>query len=277
MAVSPANGRSQAVQLGADLRELRKQTGRTVVQVAEALGMHHSTISRWERGDTMPDEADTGALLAIYGVTGEERAWLVRLARPDSPPTWAAPAGKQFAAFTKFESLASHIVEVNPLLIPGLLQTADYARSLMTDAGLPPDRIERGVAHRMRRRHVLTHRHPARLTAVIGEHAVRHPPCSNTVAHDQLRHLRMMAELPNVTIRVLPMYQRRYTTGLEGPFMYFEFPHEDPIAYVENFCSTSMLTAEHVVRSYRDSVDAILRNAMSEQESRAYIGNVRTG
>ena len=65
----------------------------TVVQVGEALGFHHSTISRWERGETMPDESDTGAALAIYGVRGQERSRLVELARLNSVPDWVAPSG----------------------------------------------------------------------------------------------------------------------------------------------------------------------------------------
>jgi transcriptional regulator with XRE-family HTH domain len=67
---------SQAVQLGAELRQQRRRAGMTVVQVGEALGFHHSTISRWERGETMPDESDTGAVLAICGcVARSAAAW----------------------------------------------------------------------------------------------------------------------------------------------------------------------------------------------------------
>ncbi|HEX3785282.1 MAG TPA: Scr1 family TA system antitoxin-like transcriptional regulator [Pseudonocardiaceae bacterium] len=169
MASAPSNGRSQAVQLGADLREQRKRAnggkGMTVAQVAAALGFHHSTVSRWERGETMPSEADTASVLAIYGVTGEERGRLVELARHDDIPDWVAPGiGKQLAALIEYERIADRITEVNPLLIPGLLQTRDYARSLMIGAGAPLGQAEQGAVIRMGRQNVLTRHKPVTYT-----------------------------------------------------------------------------------------------------------------
>src|SRR4030081_1977061 len=94
----------QAVQLGAELREQRKRADMTVVQVGEALGFHQSTISRWERGESMPDEADTAALLAIYGVRGADRDRLVELARLNAVADWVAPrGGEQLAALMEYE------------------------------------------------------------------------------------------------------------------------------------------------------------------------------
>jgi transcriptional regulator with XRE-family HTH domain len=268
MAVSPANGRSQAVQLGADLRELRKRTGRTVVQVAETLGMHHSTISRWERGDTMPDEADTAALLAIYGVTGEERARLVELARQDTIPDWVAPGiGRQLAALIEHERRAERIIEVNPLLIPGLLQTRDYTLALMLSIGTPQGQAEQDAIIRMGRQSVLTSRRPAKYLAVIGEQAVRYPPCDNAVAADQLHHLLMMSERPNIEIRILPIDRRQYSIALEGRFMLFEFPRDNPVVQVESHCSTSTLTNAGAVGSYQKAVGAIRAGALNAVES----------
>src|SRR6266567_1655186 len=120
----------QAVQLGAELREQRRRAGMTVVQVGEALGFHQSTISRWERGETMPDDADTAAVLAIYGVRGEERNRMVELARLNAVEDWVAPhGGQQLAALMEYERRARRIVQVTPQLVPGLLQTRGYARS----------------------------------------------------------------------------------------------------------------------------------------------------
>jgi hypothetical protein len=154
------------------------------------------------------------------------------------------------------------------LLIPGLLQTREYARSLMVDGGASEQVLDVDVAFRMERQGVLTRRRPVRLTAVIGEHAVRHPACDDAVMFGQLRHLLAMGERTNIQIRILPMYQHRYTLGLEGPFMYFEFPLSSPLVYVESFWSTTMLSAANIVRAYRDSIDVILGSTMGADESR---------
>src|SRR6266568_2176411 len=243
MAGSPPNGRSQAVQLGADLRELRKLTGKTVIQVAEVLGMHHSTISRWERGDTMPDEADTSALLTIYGLIDHERR-------------------------------AAQITEVNPLLIPGLVQTRDYAKSLMIGAGLPLGRAEKGSIIRMGRQNVLTRRNPVRFRAVIGEQAIRYPACERAIMADQLHHLLTMNERPNVEIRILPMDRRQYSIAFEGRFILIEFLRENPVVQLESYWSNSILTNPRAVGSYQDAVDMICADTLSVAESSAFISGI---
>ncbi|SRR6266567_1485637 len=275
MAGSPPNGRSQAVQLGADLRELRKLTGKTVIQVAEVLGMHHSTISRWERGDTMPDEADTSALLTIYGIIGEERDRLLELARHDKTPDWVAPGiGKQLAALIDHERRAAQITEVNPLLIPGLVQTRDYAKSLMIGAGLPLGRAEKGSIIRMGRQNVLTRRNPVRFRAVIGEQAIRYPACERAIMADQLHHLLTMNERPNVEIRILPMDRRQYSIAFEGRFILIEFLRENPVVQLESYWSNSILTNPRAVGSYQDAVDMICADTLSVAESSAFISGI---
>ena len=238
------------------------------MQVAETLGMHHSTISRWERGDTMPDEADTAALHAIYGVTGEERDRLVGIARHDTIPDWVAPGiGRQLAAVIEYERRAERITEVNPLLIPGLLQTRDYALALMLSIGTPVGQAEQDTIIRMGRQNVLTSRRPAKYLAVIGEQAVRYPPCDDVVAADQLHHLLMVSERPNVEIRIVPMDRRQYSIALEGRFILMEFPRDNPVVYVESYCSSSTLTNPSAVDSYKEAVAAIRAAALTAAES----------
>lgn len=272
MAGSPPNGRSQAVQLGADLREHRKHTGKTVVQVAEVLGMHHSTVSRWERGDTMPDQADTSALLTIYGIIGEERERLLELARQDKSPDWVAPGiGRQLAALIEYERTAERITEVNPLMIPGLLQTREYAQHLMISVGTPLDVAEQNTMIRMGRQNVLTRRMPVTYFGLIGEQAIRYPPCDDTIMAGQLRHLLTMGRRPNVEIRILPIDRRRYSIALEGRFVLLEFPRDNPVVQVESYWSTSTLTNPRAAESYQDAVDAIRADLMSADDSAGYI------
>lgn len=279
MASAPSSGRSQAVQLGAELRDQRKRTnggkGMTVTQVAAALGLHHSTVSRWERAETMPSEADTAAVLAIYGVTGEERDRLVELARHDDIPDWVAPGiGKQLAALIEYERIARTITEVNPLLIPGLLQTRDYARSLILGAGAPVGQVEEGAMIRMGRQNVLQRHKPVHYRAIIGEQAVRYPACDDSIMAEQLHHLLAMNERPHIEIRILPLATRRYTAALEGRFILLEFFHDDPVVQVESYWATSLLTNARAVRSYQDAADAIREDALDVKASTALLARL---
>jgi transcriptional regulator with XRE-family HTH domain len=267
MAVTPTSGRSRALQLGAELRDARKRAGMTVAHLADVLGYHHSTISRWERGESTPSEADTAAVLAILGVTGQEREQVVELARHDGILDWVAPGiGKQLAALIEYERIAHTITEVNPLLIPGLLQTREYAISLMLSGGLPRGQAEQGAVVRMCRQEVLTRRKPATFVAIIGEQAVRHLACDDEAMVEQLHHLLAMAERPNIHIQILP-FNARFTPALEGQFVLLEFDRDKPLVQLQSYRSTSMITNMLAVQGYQDAVDSIRRHAMSPQQS----------
>ena len=258
----------QAVQLGAELREQRKRADMTVVQVGEALGFHQSTISRWERGESMPDEADTAAVLAIYGVRGEERGRLVELARLNAVADWVAPyGGEQLAALMDYERRAQRITHVNLQLVPGLLQTRNYARSLMIGHGTALDEVERLTNVRIGRQHVLAGRRPAVFVAVIGEQGLRFPPCADVVMIEQLHHLLAMSERPNIEIRLLPLELRKYSPALDGQFILLELHRDSPVVQAESCGSVSMLTHERTVARYQAALDRILADSMDADTS----------
>ena len=126
----------RARQLGAELRAARKAAGLSTSELGTRLGRSHTHVSRWENGKLTPREADVGAVLGILGVTGDERERLLQLARDAGDPNWVAPGvGKQLTVLTEYERTAQRITDVEPLLIPGLLQTGNYARSIMLGAG----------------------------------------------------------------------------------------------------------------------------------------------
>ncbi|HEX9338572.1 MAG TPA: helix-turn-helix transcriptional regulator [Pseudonocardiaceae bacterium] len=277
MATLPVGGRSQAVQLGAELREQRKRAGMTVVQVGEALGFHHSTISRWERGESMPDEADTAAALAVYGVRGADRDRLVELVRLNSVADWVAPhGGQQLAALMEYERRAQRITEVHPLLVPGLLQTRDYARSLMIGNGVSPNDAERLADVRTGRQRVLAGRTPAALVAIIGEQAIRYPVCDIRIMIEQLNHLLAMGRRPNVEVLVLPLDLGRFTPAFVGQFILLEPLRDNPVVQVESCGSMSMLTNERTVRRYQNAVDKIRADALDARSSAQRIADLAT-
>ena len=131
--------------VGTELRELRKVSRLTLRDVAEQLGWQASKVSRVETGKQGLTVEDMASLLVVYGVTGEDRRRLLGLAERSKEPGWWEVGGglsKESRTMIQLESDATRIVNFQPLLVPGLLQTADYARAVMKACG--PERVRRG-------------------------------------------------------------------------------------------------------------------------------------
>jgi transcriptional regulator with XRE-family HTH domain len=278
MPPTPAAERSRALQLGAELREARRRAGLTLKDVAASLRHDHSTLSRWENGTHKPDAEDVSAVLAILGVTGEERSRILDLSRHDGLNDWVAPGvERQLASLIQYERVAELITAVNPLLVPGLLQTRDYALSLLLGAGVPRGEAEQSALVRTGRQEVLTRRRPVNYIAVIGEHALRYPPCEASVMADQLHHLALMAERPNVHIHVLPLGIRRYTAALQGSYVLLEVGRDKPVVQLDGFYATSTITDVQAVESYRTASEKICNIALNTMDSLQLIASLAKG
>ncbi|MEV0699384.1 DUF5753 domain-containing protein [Saccharopolyspora sp. NPDC050389] len=241
---------------------------------AAKLGRSHTHTSRWENGRLTASEADAGAVLCILGVTGQERERLLQLARDAGDPNWVAPGvDRQLAALTEYERTALTITDVQPLLVPGLLQTADYARSIMIGAGTTRGEAERRVTFRLGRRDVLTRRKPVKLVAIIGEHALRYPPCDRDVMLEQLHHLAKWNELDNVSIHAIPI-DHAYSPALEGPFVLIEFERAKPVVHLEHYRSSTTITDASDVKDYLAAADTVRRDALSADHTTALIRQI---
>lgn len=248
---------------GARLRDARKRAGLSQQQLAGLLKRQHSHISRWENGKLAISEADAGAVLGVLGITGAERDELLELARDAADPNWLAPGlDRQLAVLTEYERLADTIINVQPMLIPGLLQIAEYAKAIMIGAGATSGEAQQRVTYRMGRRDVLTRHNPVNYVGLIGEYALRYPPCDDAVAAEQLRQLLKLAQLDNVTIQVMPI-ERRYVSALEGPFVLIESARTKSVVHLERYRSSTILTDARDVRDYQDAADSLRRDAMS--------------
>ena len=255
----------RARQLGAELKALRTGAGLTVIQVGKRVGRSHTHVSRWENGRLLPNDTDLVTMLAVYGVTGRDRDRLVAMAHDAADPNWLAPGmDRQLAALTDYERSAKRVVNVEPMLVPGLMQTADYARSIMIGAGATKGGADQRVMMRLGRRDVLTRRHPVELFAIIGEHALRYPPCERSTMADQLHHIVRLTEQHNVTIRALPL-DIGYTAALEGPFALIEFETTKPVVFLEHYRSTATLTDAKDVRDYQMAITSLSKAAMSPE------------
>ncbi|MCP2169849.1 hypothetical protein LX83_006735 [Goodfellowiella coeruleoviolacea] len=210
-------------------------------------------------------------ILGALGVTTADRDRILDLAEDAKDATWLETSipgvHRQLLALIEFERTARLITEVSPLLIPGLLQTGDYARAIMTGAGHRGHEAESRVMVRLGRKEILVRRKPVELVALIGEQAIRQPLGGPDVMAEQLHHLSEMAQRPNITIQVIPATGSIWHPGLTGPFTLLEFPLAPPMVNLEHHRSSLFLFESDDVSVYKDVVGTVRSIAMSPEES----------
>lgn len=264
----------RARQLGAEISDAREAAGIGVRELARRLGVSHTTLIAWQKGDRAPTETELAAILGVVGVTGTRRDTLLELARDAGDPNWIAPGvDRSLAALIGYEQTATSLFEVHLRLIPGLLQTSDFARSIMLAGGTERSKVDNRVLIRMGRRDVLTRPKPVQYTAVIGEEALLHMPCSRSIAVDQLHFLNELGARDNVTIQVLRT-DAGYSPALEGAFVLANFAKGSPVIQHGHYRSTATITDQQDVRDYQDAVATITRVAMSPEQSAGYIAQI---
>jgi transcriptional regulator with XRE-family HTH domain len=216
--------------LVAELRRLRSAAESNQRQVAEALDWSPSKIHRIEKGEVSISVTDLRALLGYYGVTDRATiADLVELAKAARKRAMPFSAFRDVLPqdtirFLAYEEAASSVTEVELLVVPGLLQTEGYTRAWLSDVqGIAEPRIERLVASRRERQRLLTDPRSPRLTFLLDESLLHRAIGGPEVMSAQLRWLGQVADLPNVSVRVLPFSAGGHP-GLRGPFVFLTFP-----------------------------------------------------
>jgi transcriptional regulator with XRE-family HTH domain len=225
-----ATSRSPALRrrrLAAELRRLRGS--RAGHEVAEGLGWSTSKVSRYELGrSTLPlDEVEK--LLEFYGVTDPERSRLLSLAREANERGWwedyadALPDEYKTVIGLEAEAASAAIWAVE--IVPGLLQTEEYARQVHVGyqavVPLTPGAIDARVKVRMIRQQALTRDPPLELSVVLDESVLLRRIGGPRLMHAELQHLVQMADLPNIELRVLPLSKER--TLVANSFTIFGF------------------------------------------------------
>lgn len=258
------------------LRQSREDAGLTVRGLAAQLGVSHMTLSRWERGVAAPAIEDVASILAHLGVTGRERNRVLELARGGGTPDWLVPGSRQpgishgLAGLLELERTAIAMTACSPLLIPGILQTADYARAILAHAAHDGADVDLLVTLRMGRRDALTRRQPLLCHAFVGEPAIRANVGGPQVMLDQLRHLLALAGLPTVTVQILPV-TGDWHPGLMGPFFLYEFADDPAIVHLEHYRSSVFLYNFDDVDGYQQALARLDHKALSAEETRAVI------
>ncbi|MGH3761637.1 helix-turn-helix domain-containing protein [Actinophytocola sp.] len=264
--------------LAAAIREIRVRTEISGRKLSAQLGLSHGTVSHWETGRRVPTVEDVAAFLAVLGVVGGEKDRVLDLARHAAEPNWLTVGmpgiPQQLAGAWECERAASAIVQWTPMIIPGLLQTPDYARAVAAAAGLPEGEIESRVMVRNSRREVITRRNsPVVFEALICEVALREVIGSTEVLAEQLRWLIDMAKRKNVTVRVVPL-RVGWHPGFAGPFVLYDFPDAPPVLYFEHYSSGAFVPDADDVQAYREAVERLHEIAMSHTASTRLITDI---
>lgn len=213
-------------QLGAALRQLRTDAGETREQTAFVLGCSPTKVTYLESGRNVIGKTELIVLLQHYGAaaTGKLEP-LEELRQEAGKRGWWSTARlpEWLATYVGLETEASLVRSFELELIPGLLQTEQYAREIHVLRGQPPDDLERRVKARLRRQERLTASDPLHLSALISESALARCARQPSVAADQFRQLLDWAKRPNIEIQVLPTDAGLHS-GMSGAFTLLSFP-----------------------------------------------------
>ncbi|MEU7632566.1 helix-turn-helix transcriptional regulator [Nocardia sp. NPDC049220] len=245
--------------LGGRMRRLREVCGISLEEAGEAIRGSHSKISRLELGRTGFRERDLVDLLDLYGVTdGDERAEFRHLAEQANTSGWwhrdTDWLPKWFDTYLGLEQGAQLIRCYEPRVVPELLQTADYARALLTLAHPQEDgeSIERRVSLRMRRQEILTRPDPPQLWLIVEEAALRRRIGGSQVWLAQLERVLSAAEPPNVTVQVLADHVGGPALA-DGAFTILRFGESDlpDIVYLQQLTGALYLDKQADLAAYR--------------------------
>lgn len=266
--------------LGQQLRELRDDSGLMIKEVAEYLQRDPGTVSRFESGFYPIRRPDLMALLDLYGVSDRRRREaLMTLSQDVWQKGWwdgyAADVVGSLIDYAWLESRADHIRSFAAIVIPGLLQTPEYAKAVIrtNDTDATPDQVGRWHELRMHRQTVLEGEEPTRLTVVLDEAVLRRQIGDSQIMAAQLRHLVRCTAKPTVDIRVLP-FRAGTPAGTYGTFTIFKLPAPFPeVAYTETMAGAIYAEPPQSNRFIRTYVGHE-RLALGQAESTALIAKI---
>jgi transcriptional regulator with XRE-family HTH domain len=272
---SPAPSYSQGgptvlrILLGGQLRRLRESRGISRQDAGHAIRASDSKISRLELGRVAFKERDVADLLTLYAVDPVKRAALLALARQANNPGWWHKyhdiVPDWFELYVGLEQAASLIRTYEVQFVPGLLQTETYARAVtrLGHGGEPDEEIERRVDLRMRRQQLLIGPGAPMLWAVLDEAVMRRPLDGPEVMSAQIKHLIEMAQLPNVTIQIVPFHVGGHAAA-GGPFSILRFSEPDlpDVVYLEQLTSAIYLDKRDDADDYMAVMDRLCVDAI---------------
>ncbi|KAA0929727.1 helix-turn-helix domain-containing protein [Streptomyces apricus] len=253
--------------LGFELKQLREQAGLSAGEASERIGMSRGQLSHIELGRTSILTERLRDLCRVYGCADEPYVEaLVAMSEASGRGWWSAHKKHRSPDALDLAELESEAVSIRthePLFIPGLFQTTDYARAIFSSPKLRFDNIEEGVRFRMERQRVLTHDNPPSVHAVIHEAALHMRFGGADVVREQLLRLIELARLPHVTIQIYPFSAQAYA-ALSGSFAHFA-PAEPKLGTVllEAPLGARYLTEQSHLLEYTALFDRLAESALA--------------
>lgn len=278
--LEPASPTVRRRRLAAELRRLRERAGMTGDQVAERVGWSASKLSRIENAHTVPGDAEIRQLLDLYDVEGHYADELFALAQEAAGRGWwetySPTLPPDYAWLIGLEAEAQAALSWEPLIVPGLLQTGDYAREVTNGYleridPVPPSETRRRVEARLARQRVLTRDNPLQLSVVLDQSVLHRRFGDRSVMRSQIKRLLDLSERDNISLRILQL-DGRHPIGT-GAFALLQFgevhdvTYQD-VVYIENLTGGRYVEEEDEVFRYKRAFDRLSDLALDEQKSR---------
>ncbi|GAB2327225.1 helix-turn-helix domain-containing protein [Streptomyces griseoincarnatus] len=276
MAGSPTARRRR---LSIELKKLREKSALTCAQVGQALDWSGSKVNRMETGSGRVQPSDVDALCRFYDTSDELREFLKSLAREAKTRGWwqvhGAGVPEWFNIYIGLEQDASTLRQYQCEVLPGLMQTEAYARELhTTGAHMSAEDIDRAVRVRLERQDMLTRPEAPDAWFVVNEGAVRNVIGDREVMRDQLEKVLEAADLPSVTLQVLPFDSGTYPATGSFTMLGFPAPEDPDLVYRDGITDAVYLEGEHHVREYTRAFDGLRAAALSPQRSARLVQSV---
>ena len=266
-------------QLMAELKRLREAAGLSQEAVAERLDWHPTKLMRIETGRTSPHPNDVRLMVEVYGMTDRDQvAALVKLARDARQKGWWYSYRdvllNRYDFFIGLEAEATSIRDFELAMIPGLLQTEDYARALMRGDSpeLRDEDAERRVEVRVTRQQILSRQDRPQLWAILDESVIRRVVGGPAVMHAQLEHLIKAGQVGRTTIQVVP-YEAGAHPGQVGPFIILGFaePSESDVVYLETVGGNLYVDKSEETQLFATAFDHLRAAALNPGDTRAML------
>jgi hypothetical protein len=229
-----------------------------------------------ERGHQCISAADLASLLVIYKVMGRERRRLLHLVeRQDEPGRWIldSPLVPTPMTLIHLESDALSLVDAETLLMPGLVQTADYARAVMQAGDVPPELVEPRVEARMQRQLILAKDKPPKLDIILDEGVLRRTVGSRKVMARQLHVLMEVADRSDVRLWVVPL-EMGGNAGFYCSFYTFNFPNDESVVLLESKTSAVYLEDKEKIDIFRRHAAKLGQVALNPAQSVGLVARI---
>jgi transcriptional regulator with XRE-family HTH domain len=264
-------------ELGAELRRLRQMRGYNGLDLARRLSWTTTMLSRVETGKRPISQMEVATYTAMCGVAGERLDELLGLAAEPDDYRLKSPAGQipdELQTLIFHETTATEIDNVDPIYIPGVTQTEEYARALFWEGDLEePAKIEECVRIRMIRHEILSKYNPPQCTFHVHENALRIAVGGPQVMYEQMLHLLFLGTRPQCSIRVIPA-----SAGSRGPaagsFQIFGYPEDSSVVSVQHETTSEFLESRADLLSYRTVLKQLASVALDNAQSREFLSRM---